>query len=78
MGYNQNSSELYPIYSIRMTNYLIRNGSDMIKITDSDRDSTGKYKVVWFVNDEKLHENIDNFMLEDMQRKIERLKKNRS
>lgn len=53
--------QLFVVYSIKMINYLIKQGNYMVKMADSDRDITGKYKVGLFEETEKLHKDMARF-----------------
>ena len=72
-----NNNKLFVVYSIEMINYLIRQGNDMIKMADSDKDPSGDYKVGLFEDTDKLQDDIAGYMRYKTEKKIERYKHNR-
>ena len=54
---------VYIVHSLDMINYLCRCGNDIIKIEDSQKDPTGKFKVCIFADTDKLHSDLSEYMI---------------
>lgn len=60
---NTNKINVYIIRSLSMANYLIRNGHDMIKVEDSEKDP--KLKVFLFEDTPALRKTMKQFRRSD-------------
>ena len=67
--------DAYIVHSLDMVNYLCQHGHRILKIENSLNDSTGKYYVCIFRNTDKLHEDIDNYMLLKSQKSLKGYRK---
>ena len=55
------NKKLYPIYKIKLVNYLVRCGHVIEYITDDERDPSGRYKCIWFTETDKLKEDLSEY-----------------
>lgn len=51
----------YKVYSQAMANYLIAQGFDVLRATDSDQDETGRMKMFFFEESDALHDAMSKF-----------------
>lgn len=51
----------YKVYSQAMANYLITQGFDVLRATDSDQDETGRMKMFFFEESDALHDAMSKF-----------------
>ena len=56
-----NKIKMFIIRSLNMANWLCRNGHDILKVEDSEKDPTGKLKVFFFEDTVALHATMTRF-----------------
>lgn len=66
----------FVVYSLGMINFLVRHGHDIIGMEDSKKDPTGKMKVAIFRDTDELHADIEEYMILNSKRKIEKFRNN--
>lgn len=64
-----NTKTMYTIFSIKMANWLVRQGHDMLQVIDSPNDPTGYYKAFLFEDTPQLQTDISAYTLINKQRR---------
>lgn len=54
---------MYTVFSIKMANWLVRQGNDILQVIDSPKDPTGYYKAFLFEDTDQLQNDITNYTL---------------
>ena len=65
----QDKKIMYTVFSIKLANWLIRQGHDMLQAIDSPKDPTGRYKAFLFEDTKELQTDISNYTLINNRRK---------
>ena len=57
------TKKMFTVFSLKMANWLVRQGHDMLQVIDSPYDSTGRYKAFLFEDTPELQNNISNYTI---------------
>lgn len=55
--------KMYTVFSIKLVNWLVRQGNELLQAIDSPTDPTRRYKAFLFEDTDKLQRDITNFTI---------------
>lgn len=67
--------DMYAVHTLDLINYLVMKGNKILKIEDDRTDPEGKRKVCLFRECDKLHIDMDDYMLKKAQNSLKSYRK---